>query len=177
MSVGYRLRVIRLVPIASAAGSYGSGNYGDQTYGPRATDTADLQHYEVVPTTVSPTDYPLLGRRTLDSGGKFECWLIAFTSIYEGVERSGVKLDLSGVASAVIQLVRVSSGPPLMLDYPMEIVLPDRLRRTFAGQLTEQGTYRAAIKLTFNTGREYTVPLDDSMTFVFTPSHETGVIP
>lgn len=174
MSIGYRLRVVRLVP--TTGGQYGSKRYGDDTYGPRATDTADLQRYEIVPTSVSPSQNPMLFGRVGDVSRVFECWLIAFATEYENAERSGVKLDLSGVASAVMRLDRVSEGEPVSYEAPMDVVLPDRLRRTFAGLVTEQGTYAAHIKVTFDTGREYTLPIDDSMMLVFTPSHEPGVV-
>lgn len=176
MGIGYRLRVIRLVP--QGASAYGSNKYGDGTYGQRATDTADLQRYEIVPRSVSPSESPLIIRRTLDQGMVFECWIIAFATEYEGVERSGVKLDLTGVASATLRLDKVSASktdPPISLTTSMQIVLPYLLRRTFGGAVAMEGTYRATIILIFTTGRRLSLPVDDSLTVVFTKTHMTGM--
>lgn len=183
MGIGYRLRVIRLVPLG--ASSYGSGKYGDGTYGQRATDTADLQRYEIVPREVSASESPLLIRRTLDQGMVFECWIIAFATEYEGVERSGVKLDLSGVTTATLRLDKVSASktdPPLTLSVPMQkiVVAPDTvprlLRRTFTGGVAMEGTYRATITLRFDTERRLTLPINDSLTVVFAKTHPTGMV-
>lgn len=174
MSVGYRLRVIRLVP--TTQGQYGSGTYGGDTYGQRATDTADLQRYEIVPTTVSPSKYPTLIHHTLDAGAVFECWLMAFATEYEGAERSGIKLDLSDVDVATMRLDRISDGEPVSVQGPITVVPPYKLRRAFIGLVAEPGTYRASVKVLFGTGRELTLPIDDSLTFVFTPSHEPGMV-
>jgi hypothetical protein len=174
---GHRLRVIRLVPMPAVG--YGSDNYGDWTYGTRQSDAADLQRYEIVPTTASATEYPLMWRRAGDTAPPFECFLVAYASEYENVERSGVTMDLSGVLKVIMRLKALSTplDAPQYIDLPMSVVDNIRLQRIFAADDFPPGggTYRMTIKVAFNTGRQLTLPIDDHHTVIVQPNPQTAM--
>lgn len=170
---GNRLRIIRLVP--QSAAFYGSDNYGDNTYGQRATDTADLQRYKVVPLFVSATERPLIFTRVGDTT-PFRCRIMAFQSEYESDERSGTILDLSGVDMAEAHLHQVSvSGDehPDTIGIPMDVdAVNDILSASFGDRsiVRTNRVYRATIMLMFVSGRQLTLPPDDSLQVVVVDS-------
>lgn len=161
---GVRRRLLPLRMITTDASSYGSDNYGDKTYGTRASDTADLQPYIIVPKQASATDMRLSIRRVTDTDPPFECWIVATGTLYDDVAPGGERMSLSTVEQAYIRFTEIRN-PGVPTAYQMEIT-GDLLRYDFqGGEFLRPGPYRVNVMLFFDSGRRMSVAGDDSQLF------------
>jgi hypothetical protein len=111
-------------------------------------------------------------RRVGDTEPDFKCRLVSYSDAYEGVERTGIPMDLTGVDHATMALHPNAAGG-MAMEHPMTIVLPNTLQCDVP--IGAVGTYRMTIGLSFTSGRYMTVPTDDRFTVVARPNVQTSI--
>lgn len=154
----YALRNIAF-SFAKTASEYGSGNYGDGTYGQEASDVLSNTDYVL---SAEPGEYPSRTGwvyRVGDVG-------VTFSAVVLGLDGP---LDLAPVASAALIIERTTPVTSAVIKaFPLTVNdTDDILTYDFVvGDLDDQGTYRAAVQLVFDSGRCMTVTPDDATTFM-----------
>ena len=177
--IEHRLRLIQNISVPGV--SYGNValDYGDGIYGTRATDPADLQVYVAVPLTSGLSAPHAFRARVGDAfpNDNFAFRVVAFGGPFESGE--GTVLDLSTVSAAELRLDRVSWGHPVAIGLRLTVDgTADTLTRTMTdGDLTDPGTYRMGIILTFLSERQLTIPAHDNRTLLVSDGGAIEVAP
>jgi len=159
----YRLRFVTGVALSSR--TYGSGTYGEGTYGEQASDPLSALLYYVVPWPGGYLSDPAWIYRQNDVMPSFKV----------SVRSHAGPLDLTGLATAYLELTNtdgLTTAEPWMfiLDVATEDGLDWLVRDWAPTDLSNPGTYRAGIVITYESGRRLSVPIDDRLHFVVNPN-------
>lgn len=158
----YHLRFVTGVNLTSA--TYGAATYGSQTYGTVATDPVASLRYRLVPWPGGYLPDPAWKYRQGDTGPPFKATVLGG----EG------PLALVGVSSARLVLTPMDRAPQSR-TYALTVTGPTAgsywLGRNWVrGDLSEAGTYRAGVVITYSSGRRLSIPIDDRAVFAIAPN-------
>ena len=164
----YRLRFFSGATLTQM--TYGSGTYGDGTYGMQKSDALTTVHHRLIPLPAGTPTVPSWRYRQNDTQPDWEAQIVADDGVvdFAGVDHSLLimtPVNTPNLGTWVVELdIDVWSGGGQYLSHQWK-----------KGELGEPGMFRVGVVIVYDTGRQLSVPTNDTHVLVVTPNGEAPV--